>query len=159
MRRRLITRALTLSVATALVGCTSWPVSRSQSQGFHAPLSDALAAQLAADAYGQITAHYPPAQTVLLLPQETTDPFGIALADQLRTAGYGVQQGSQVTPVVTATVPNAKPLTYLVAAMSQSEYRVTVMVDSTQFNRAYVSLPDGLHAASLWTQRGRDERQ
>lgn len=149
------TRISALMLIVLLPGCASWPswhLGSSAREGNYSDASQVVSAQLAADAFKRLADLYPPAQTTITFRSRTPDPFGQALAQNLRLAGFAVQQTISKDPLLSPVGGIA--LSYLVATMGTQEYRVTIDVDGTSFSRAYVNTPQGLASASFWTQRG-----
>jgi hypothetical protein len=105
--------------------------------------------KLAGDAARRLAIELPPAQTVLAVDaQYPAGPFATSLAEQLRLLGFGVDL------CIAPCLPSggSTHLRYLVAAIGQDGYRVTLSLPAAVVTRAYVKTSEGLQFASVWTR-------
>lgn len=97
---------------------------------------------LVQDAMNMMVAVYPPAKTRLEIVQDSGDPFGIALVENLRANGYAIaesappQQGDKYASPVDRL--DGLPFSYLIDYLqTEDELRVTLSIGSDSASRLY----------------------
>jgi hypothetical protein len=131
--------ALALALALLLGGCASAP--SATPQGNFLP-KGAAQQGLADDALRKLQALYPPAKTRVALAQPAADPFGAALLQGMRGAGYAVQEGGEAADGVL-------PLRYVVDQLGGGLVRVMVTLGGVSISRAYIDQA----AAGPWVRK------
>ncbi|EFI8498313.1 conjugal transfer protein TrbH [Escherichia coli] len=152
MRKAVIITA----IAICLVGCASNPP-----YGNYAAAPPAYNHAMALDTVSHMAKQYPPAHTQLHLMQPFDDNYGKALVEGLRSRGYSVREfvsdgkTEAHTPGVRSEGQGI-PLHYLVDSLSPNAdlYRVTLIVGTNQFSRAYVQQKNGtVVPAGSWSRK------
>ena len=116
---------------------------------------------MADDVTVQIVRLYPAANTQFNLRHVVNDPFGHALIENLRLAGFAVQEAIQQSiqqPIFAALhQPDTEPqkgltLSYIVD-QSGDLYHVKLMIDDMRLSRAFSVQGDSIHPAGLWVRK------
>ena len=116
---------------------------------------------MADDVTVQIVRLYPAANTQFNLRHVVNDPFGHALIENLRLAGFAVQEAIQQSiqqPIFAALhQPDTEPqkgstLSYIVD-QSGDLYHVKLMIDDMRLSRAFAVQADSIHPAGLWVRK------
>ncbi|GKS70538.1 conjugal transfer protein TrbH [Nitrosomonas sp. PY1] len=128
---------------------------------------------MADDATAQIVRLYPAANTQFNLRHTVNDPFGHALIENLRVAGFAVQErinsdnslfvsknlmGGSLPDIAInheadgASQPTGLALSYIID-QSGDLYHVNITIDDTRFSRAFVAQADSVHPAGLWVRK------
>lgn len=128
--------AIVLSVMIS--GC-SGQSHKAQSYGNFAQVDSVGLVQ---DAMTMLTALYPPAQTRLQMVQDTSDPFGAALVENLRANGYAVLEDARPSRgdkyAEFAAKPDGAAFGYLVDRMgTDDEIRITLNIGAESVSRLY----------------------
>lgn len=116
---------------------------------------------MADDVAAQIVRLYPAANTQFNLRHVVNDPFGHALIENLRLAGFAVQEATQqsIQQQIFA-VPNQPDtesqkglaLSYIID-QSGDLYHVKLMIDDMRLSRAFSVQGDSIHPAGLWVRK------
>ncbi|MDO9013087.1 MAG: conjugal transfer protein TrbH [Gallionella sp.] len=116
---------------------------------------------MADDVTAQIVRLYPAANTQFNLRHVVNDPFGHALIENLRLAGFAVQEATQqsIQQQIFAAPhqPDTEPqkgftLSYIVD-QSSDLYHVKLMIDDMRLSRAFAVQADSIHPAGLWVRK------
>ena len=116
---------------------------------------------MADDVTAQLKRMYPAANTQFNLRHEASDPFGHALIENLRMAGFAVQETTQqpIQQQIFAAPhqPEIEPqkgliLSYLID-QSSDLYHVNIMINDMRISRAFMAEADGVHPAGLWVRK------
>ena len=116
---------------------------------------------MADDVTAQIVRLYPAANTQFNLRHVVNDPFGHALIENLRLAGFAVQEATQQSiqhPIFAALhQPETEPqkglaLSYIID-QSGDLYHVKLMIDDMRLSRAFSVQADSIHPAGLWVRK------
>ena len=116
---------------------------------------------MADDVTAQIVGLYPAANTQFNLRHVVNDPFGHALIENLRLAGFAVQeaiqQSIQQQIFVAPHQPDTEPqkglsLSYIID-QSGDLYHVKLMIDDMRLSRAFSVQADSIHPAGLWVRK------
>ena len=116
---------------------------------------------MADDVAAQIVRLYPAANTQFNLRHVVNDPFGHALIENLRLAGFAVQEATQQSiqqPIFAALhQPETEPqkgltLSYIID-QSGDLYHVKLMIDDMLLSRAFSVQADSIHPAGLWVRK------
>ncbi|SEG06896.1 conjugal transfer protein TrbH [Nitrosomonas ureae] len=132
-----------------LAGCATTPYGN-----FVAANDDTHNKSIAHDVTQQLIALYPPASTQFNLQHPTTDSFGDALVESLRTGGYAIiehQKPSHNTSTDTSS-SGGMTLGYIFDRMD-GLYRLTVLVDQHVLTRAYISSENTINPAGYWVRK------
>jgi hypothetical protein len=125
--------------------------------GNYADATPAHTAQMAADAFKELSFLYPPAKTHLSVQQPINDPFGILLVQKLRKAGYGVAEQSPISSKsrkpTAAPAASGLPFNYVVDRINFDHYRVSFNVGGQALNRLYQIHGADLAPAGLWAKQ------
>lgn len=100
---------------------------------------------------------YPAANTQFNLRHVVNDPFGHALIENLRLAGFAVQEAAQQPIFAALHQPNTEPqegfgLSYIVD-QSGDLYHIKLMIDDMRLSRAFAAQADSIHPAGLWVRK------
>ena len=114
---------------------------------------------MAMDAAAQIDRLYPAATTQFSIAHAVNDAFGQTLVEQLRVAGFAVQeipessieQSLFVAPQSPAEPHTGIRLSYIVD-QSDDLYHANLMIGDTRLSRAFNLRADGIHPAGLWVK-------
>lgn len=137
-----------LFLAFAIVGCASVTPPRGS---FLSDNQQAIEATVAQDAVTQITALYPPAHTRIALQHAATDPFGVALIEGLRNAGYALVEFSDTGKQHTEL---GEPLSYVLDQLGERNlYRLTVSVGDQSLSRLYLNSDGNTTPAGYWVRK------
>lgn len=118
--------------------------------------------QLAKDAMAQLTAVYPPASTRFELKQATSDAFGAALVDSLRSQGYALLESVPFSTTRPDGLPQGAvgrdrvgiPMHYILdLAAAPNLYRLTLLLGDQSLSRAYMARDSALLPAGAWVRR------
>ncbi len=131
-------------LAIFLGGCTTVP----HADGAYIATSTETDAYLAGDAVTQLATLLPPASTPLRLSLRKGDAFGAAMAAALRGKGYAVEEVAAAGEQGGAT-----PLHYVLDAVSQDMYRLTLVAGTSTLSRAYAVENGVLAPAGEWTRK------
>ena len=143
-------------VLLLLNGCVSQPYGN-----FIQNPSTTYSKVMADDVAAQIVRLYPAANTQFNLRHVVNDPFGHALIENLRLAGFAVQEAIQQSiqqPIFAALhQPDTEPqkgltLSYIVD-QSGDLYHVKLMIDDMRLSRAFSVQADSIHPAGLWVRK------
>ena len=113
------------------------------------------------DVTAQIVRLYPAANTQFNLRHGVNDPFGHALIENLRLAGFAVQEATeQSIQQQIFAVPNQSDtesqkglaLSYIID-QSGDLYHVKLMIDDMRLSRAFSVQGDSIHPAGLWVRK------
>ena len=116
---------------------------------------------IADDATAQIVRLYPAANTQFNLRHVVNDPFGHALIENLRLAGFAVQEATQhsIQQKIFAAPnqPDTKSqkglaFSYIID-QSGDLYHVKLMIDDIRLSRAFAVQADCIHPAGLWVRK------
>ena len=116
---------------------------------------------MADDVTAQIVRLYPAANTQFNLRHVINDPFGHALIENLRLAGFAVQEATeQSIQQQIFAVPNQSDtesqkglaLSYIID-QSGDLYHVKLMIDDMRLSRAFSVQGDSIHPAGLWVRK------
>ena len=116
---------------------------------------------MADDVTAQIVRLYPAANTQFNLRHVVNDPFGHALIENLRLAGFAVQEATQQSiqqPIFAVpNQPDIEPqkglaLSYVID-QSGDLYHVKLMIDDMRLSRAFSVQADSIHPAGLWVRK------
>ncbi len=116
---------------------------------------------MADDVTAQIVRLYPAANTQFNLRHVVNDPFGHALIENLRLAGFAVQEATQQSiqqPIFAVpNQPDIEPqkglaLSYVID-QSGDLYHVKLMIDDMRLSRAFAVQADSIHPAGLWVRK------
>ena len=151
-------RIAMLLLIAALSGCATQPYGN-----FIQAALPATSQMMAKDAAAQIVRLYPPATTQFTLRHASHDPFGQALIDNLRQAGFAVQEAIDEIPFSRAQLSDAQQpvlphpekgltLSYVVDQMDDL-YHANLMIGDTRLSRAFNLRADGIHPAGLWVKK------
>lgn len=127
--------------------------------GNYADATPAHSAQMAEDAFKQLTFLYPPAKSHLSVEQPVNDPFGTLLIQKLRKAGYGVAEQPPLSssisrkPTTATAVPPGLSFNYVVDRISFDHYRVSFNVGGQALGRLYQVHGADLAPAGLWAKQ------
>lgn len=111
--------------------------------------SEAAQARMAVDAAGKLRETFPPEQHSLQFTHPADDPFGQALASELRGSGYSVQENYR------DEAGGHRHLQYVVDELEGTNMlRVQLLVDARRFSRAYLRESDGLRPMGAWSSAG-----
>ena len=126
-----------------------------------------LLERLAQETVTRMEALYPPAHTRLALTHPATDPYGVALTNELRRKGYGLMEYRErtrrtlttredmqrpVEPVVSNEA--GVPFRYVVdGPVEPLLYRVTVFVGSQSLSRVYRMDEQAMAQAGAWVRK------
>lgn len=139
MRVAMIVVALAACSGTAQYG--SFVAGQEQVQG-----------ALASDAAKKLSVEYTPDSQAIRLVQDAQDPFGRALATELRKAGYSVKDRSAPRSA------DELHVRYVVDRLKGTRLlRVTVHVQRRRLSRAYGQRADGVYPAGPWSSGVHDE--
>jgi hypothetical protein len=120
---------------------------------------------MADDVTAQIVRLYPAANTLFNLRHVVNDPFGHALIENLRLAGFAVQEATQQSIqqsiqqqiFAVPNQPDTEPqkglaLSYIID-QSGDLYHVKLMIDDMRLSRAFAVQADSIHPAGLWVRK------
>ncbi|PXW83301.1 conjugative transfer protein TrbH [Nitrosomonas sp. Nm84] len=128
---------------------------------------------MADEVTAQIVRLYPAANTQFNLRHTVNDPFGHALIENLRVAGFAVQEridsdnslfvskilmGDSLPGIAInhqedgASQPTGLALSYIID-QSGDLYHVNITIDDTRLSRAFVAQADSVHPAGLWVRK------
>jgi len=143
-------------VLLLLNGCATQPYGN-----FIQNASSVTSKVMADDVTAQIVRLYPAANTQFNLRHVVNDPFGKALIENLRLAGFAVQEATQ-QPIqqqifAVPNQPDTEPqkglaLSYVVD-QSNDLYHVKLMIDDMRLSRAFSVQADSIHPAGLWVRK------
>ena len=113
------------------------------------------------DVTAQIVRLYPAANTQFNLRHVVNDPFGHALIENLRLAGFAVQEATQqsiqqqifTTPHQPDTEPQKGLILSYIIDQSGDLYHVKLMIDDMRLSRAFAVQADSIHPAGLWVRK------
>ena len=116
---------------------------------------------IADDATAQIVRLYPAANTQFNLRHVVNDPFGHALIENLRLAGFAVQEATQqsiqqqifAAPNQPDTEPQKGSTLSYIVDQSGDLYHVKLMIDDMRLSRAFAVQADSIHPAGLWVRK------
>ena len=139
-----------------LTGCATQPYGN-----FIQNPSLATSKVMADEVTAQIVRLYPAANTQFNLRHTVNDPFGHALIENLRLAGFAVQEATQQSIqqqiFAAPNQPDTEPqkgftLSYIVD-QSGDLYHVKLMIDDMRLSRAFALQTDNIHPAGLWVRK------
>ena len=147
---------LALSLLLLLGGCATQPYGN-----FIQNPSLATSKVMADEVTAQIVRLYPAANTQFNLRHTVNDPFGHALIENLRVAGFAVQETTQQSiqqqifgaPHQSETEPQKGLSLSYVIDQSSDLYHVNITIDDTRLSRAFVAQADSVHPAGLWVRK------
>ena len=143
-------------VLLLLNGCVSQPYGN-----FIQNPSTTYSKIMADDVTAQIVRLYPAANTQFNLRHMVNDPFGKALIENLRLAGFAVQEATQQSIqqqiFAAPNQPDTEPqkgftLSYIVD-QSGDLYHVKLMIDDMRLSRAFAVQADSIDPAGLWVRK------
>ena len=159
---------LALSLLLLLGGCAMQPYGN-----FIQNPSLATSKVMADEVTAQIVRLYPAANTQFNLRHTVNDPFGHALIENLRVAGFAVQErinsdnslfvskilmGGSLPDIAInhqagdVSQPTGLALSYIID-QSGDLYHVNITIDDTRLSRAFVAQADSVHPAGLWVRK------
>lgn len=114
--------------------------------------------KMASDAILKLEVLYPPARTRIDLLQKTTDPFGMALVEGLRSRGYALSEFYERRSDIKAVGgPRSQPVLALAYVVDQpldaGIYRVTILVDRQSLSRIYLAKDGAVEPAGYWAHK------
>ena len=116
---------------------------------------------MADDVTAQIVRLYPAANTQFNLRHVVNDSFGHALIENLRLAGFAVQEATQQSIQKQIFAAPNQPdtesqkglaLSYIID-QSGDLYHVKLMIDDMRLSRAFSVQADSIHPAGLWVRK------
>ena len=120
---------------------------------------------MADDVTAQIVRLYPAANTQFNLRHVVNDPFGHALIENLRLAGFAVQEATQQSIqqsiqqqiFAVPNQPDTEPqkglaLSYIID-QSGDLYHVNILIDDMRLSRAFAVQGDSIHPAGFWVRK------
>lgn len=116
---------------------------------------------MADDVTAQIVRLYQAANTQFNLRHVVNDPFGHALIENLRLAGFAVQEATQQSIQQQIFAAPNQPdtesqkglaLSYVID-QSGDLYHVKLMIDDMRLSRAFSVQADSIHPAGLWVRK------
>ena len=143
-------------VLLLLSGCVSQPYGN-----FIQNPSIVTSKVMADDVAAQIVRLYPAANTQFNVRHVVNDPFGHALIENLRLAGFAVQEATQQSIqqqiFAAPNQPDTEPqkglaLSYIID-QSGDLYHVKLMIDDMRLSRAFAVQADSIHPAGLWVRK------
>ena len=143
-------------VLLLLNGCVSQPYGN-----FIQNPSTTYSKDMADDVTAQIVRLYPAANTQFNLRHVVNDPFGHALIENLRLAGFAVQEATQQSIqqqiFAVSHQPDTEPsrghaLSYIID-QSGDLYHVNILIDDMRLSRAFAVQADSIHPAGLWVRK------
>ena len=143
-------------VLLLLNGCVSQPYGN-----FIQNPSTTYSKDMADDVTAQIVRLYPAANTKFNLRHVVNDPFGHALIENLRLAGFAVQEATQQSIQQQIFAAPNQPdteskkglaLSYIID-QSGDLYHVKLMIDDMRLSRAFAVQADSIHPAGLWVRK------
>ena len=143
-------------VLLLLNGCVSQPYGN-----FIQNPSTTYSKVMADDVTAQIVRLYPAANTKFNLRHVVNDPFGHALIENLRLAGFAVQEATQqsiqqqifAAPHQPDTEPQKGSTLSYIVDQSGDLYHVKLMIDDMRLSRAFAVQADSIHPAGLWVRK------
>jgi hypothetical protein len=145
----MIIARLTVLLCAALAACASTPLYGN----FLEHTSVRAQTFFALDTAAQLRRAYSPAALSLVVPS-ARDPFGLALVARLRRQGFAVADEGVAAP------PHALTVRYVVDAIGDQLYRITLTVRRTRddalitrMSRAYGQQDGMVRAAGAWTRQ------
>jgi len=116
---------------------------------------------MADDVTAQIVRLYPAANTQFNLRHVVNDSFGHALIENLRLAGFAVQEATQqsiqqqifAAPNQPDTEPQKGSTLSYIVDQSGDLYHVKLMIDDMRLSRAFSVQADSIHPAGLWVRK------
>ena len=143
-------------VLLLLNGCVSQPYGN-----FIQNPSTTYSKVMADDVTAQIVRLYPAANTQFNLRHVINDPFGHALIENLRLAGFAVQEATQqsiqqqifAAPNQPDTEPQKGSTLSYIVDQSGDLYHVKLMIDDMRLSRAFAVQADSIHPAGLWVRK------
>ena len=106
---------------------------------------EAVQAGMAEDAAGKVRQAFPPEQHTLQMKHPIDDPFGHALVNELRGAGYSVVENYE------ADAGGHRQVGYVVDQLEGTNMlRVQLLVDARRFSRAYMDNQGSLQPMGAW---------
>ena len=157
-----------MSVLFLLNGCATQPYGN-----FIQNPSLATSKVMAEEVTAQIVRLYPAANTQFNLRHTVNDPFGHALIENLRLAGFAVQEridsdnslfvskilmGDSIPGIAInheadgVSQPTGLALSYIID-QSGDLYHVKLMIDDKRLSRAFVAQADSVRPAGLWVRK------
>lgn len=143
-------------VLLLLNGCATQPYGN-----FIQNASSVTSKVMADDVTAQIVRLYPAANTQFNLRHVVNDPFGHALIENLRLAGFAVQEATQqsiqqqifAAPHQPDTEPQKGLSLSYVIDQSSDLYHVKLMIDDMRLSRAFAAQADSIHPAGFWVRK------
>ena len=143
-------------VLLLLNGCATHPYGN-----FIQNPSTTYSKDMADDVTAQIVRLYPAANTKFNLRHVVNDPFGHALIENLRLAGFAVQEATQqsiqqqifAAPHQPDTEPQKGSTLSYIVDQSGDLYHVKLMIDDMRLSRAFAVQADSIHPAGLWVRK------
>ena len=125
------------------------------------PIYSQYSKVMADDVTAQIVRLYPAANTQFNLRHVVNDPFGHALIENLRLAGFAVQEATQqsiqqqifAAPHQPDTEPQKGSTLSYILDQSGDLYHVKLMIDDMRLSRAFAVQADSIHPAGLWVRK------
>ena len=116
---------------------------------------------MANDVTAQIVRLYPAANTKFNLRHVVNDPFGHALIENLRLAGFAVQEATQqsiqqqifAAPHQPETAPQKGLALSYIIDQSGDLYHVKLLIDDMRLSRAFSVQADSIHPAGFWVRK------
>jgi hypothetical protein len=153
-------------LAVGLAACAMPATTPTPYGNFIKNRSSILERTIADDAVKQLLTAFPPAGTRFELQQATPDAFGSSLVSVLRAKGYALEEHIPSAPARHANgeqperadarrpAPSNLPLGYVLdQAEDSSLYRVTLLIGTRSFTRAYLAQNGVVRPASYWVRR------
>lgn len=160
--------SLIIILLLLLSGCATQPYG-----SFIQDPSTSYSKVMADEVTAQIVRLYPAANTQFNLRHTVNDPFGHALIENLRVAGFAVQEkiNSDNSLFVSKILPGGSlpdiAINHEADGISQSAglalsyiidqsgdlYHVNITIDDTRLSRAFAAQADSVHPAGLWVRK------
>ena len=160
--------SLIIILLLLVMGCATQPYGN-----FIQNPSLATSKAMADDVTAQLMRLYPAANTQFNLRHTVNDPFGHALIENLRVAGFAVQEeidsdnslfvskilmGDSIPGIAInheadgVSQPTGLALSYIID-QSGDLYHVNITIDDTRLSRAFAAQADSIYPAGLWVRK------
>ena len=134
---------LFIVVALTTTACATTQV------GNYSNANDQALNTMAVSAIAQVSAVLSPAQSTLVLSQETTDVFGSIILKGLRGAGFAVAEIETTAPA------GAIPVSFLLDAVGENFYRLELKIGGARLARAFSVKQGGVvEPSGIWAKGG-----
>lgn len=146
---------LAACLSIVLAGCASTP----GNGNYLATATETEQQAIAQEAAKQLATMWPPGRTRFVIAQDTSNPFGAALAKAIRETGYALEESQPTTEstaqAATPTKPatNAIPLAYIVDQIDSGIIRLSMDLGTQTITRPYVIQDGKAIPAGNWTRK------